>query len=97
MGGGDGDDVSDDLYDRAVRIVAETQRVSVSYLQRRSSVGYNRAPRWWSAWKRRAWCRRRTSRSARGAHLAGGLSHTHGISKGSLLVPGESSGSLLRQ
>jgi DNA segregation ATPase FtsK/SpoIIIE, S-DNA-T family len=43
MGGGDGDDVSDDLYDRAVRIVAETQRVSVSYLQRRLSVGYNRA------------------------------------------------------
>ena len=42
-GGGDGDDVSDDLYDRAVRIVAETQRVSVSYLQRRLSVGYNRA------------------------------------------------------
>jgi S-DNA-T family DNA segregation ATPase FtsK/SpoIIIE len=41
--GGDGDDVSDDLYDRAVRIVAETQRVSVSYLQRRLSVGYNRA------------------------------------------------------
>jgi len=40
---GDGDDVSDDLYDRAVRIVAETQRVSVSYLQRRLSVGYNRA------------------------------------------------------
>ena len=42
-GGGDGDDSSDDLYDRAVRIVAETQRVSVSYLQRRLSVGYNRA------------------------------------------------------
>ncbi|HLU68743.1 MAG TPA: DNA translocase FtsK 4TM domain-containing protein, partial [Kofleriaceae bacterium] len=44
-GGGSGgdDDVSDDLYDRAVRIVAETQRVSVSYLQRRLSVGYNRA------------------------------------------------------
>jgi S-DNA-T family DNA segregation ATPase FtsK/SpoIIIE len=41
--GGDGDDVSDDLYDRAVRIVAETQRVSVSYPQRRLSVGYNRA------------------------------------------------------
>jgi S-DNA-T family DNA segregation ATPase FtsK/SpoIIIE len=41
-GGGD-DDISDELYDRAVRIVAETQRVSVSYLQRRLSVGYNRA------------------------------------------------------
>jgi S-DNA-T family DNA segregation ATPase FtsK/SpoIIIE len=34
---------SDDLYDRAVRIVAETQRVSISYLQRRLTVGYNRA------------------------------------------------------
>jgi S-DNA-T family DNA segregation ATPase FtsK/SpoIIIE len=43
MGGGGDDDVSDDLYDRAVKIVAETQRVSVSYLQRRLSVGYNRA------------------------------------------------------
>ncbi|HUS65505.1 MAG TPA: DNA translocase FtsK 4TM domain-containing protein [Kofleriaceae bacterium] len=37
------DDISDDLYDRAVKIVAETQRVSVSYIQRRLSVGYNRA------------------------------------------------------
>jgi S-DNA-T family DNA segregation ATPase FtsK/SpoIIIE len=42
-GGGGDDDVSDDLYDRAVKIVAEAQRVSVSYLQRRLSVGYNRA------------------------------------------------------
>jgi len=42
-GGGGDDDISDDLYDRAVKIVAEAQRVSVSYLQRRLSVGYNRA------------------------------------------------------
>jgi S-DNA-T family DNA segregation ATPase FtsK/SpoIIIE len=42
-GGGGDDDISDDLYDRAVKIVAESQRVSVSYIQRRLSVGYNRA------------------------------------------------------
>ena len=46
-GGGDegdgGDGESDEMYDRAVAIVAETQRVSISYLQRRLSVGYNRA------------------------------------------------------
>ena len=45
--GGEDDDAGgggpDDLYDRAVRIVAETQRVSISYLQRRLTVGYNRA------------------------------------------------------
>jgi S-DNA-T family DNA segregation ATPase FtsK/SpoIIIE len=41
---GDGeDDVADEMYDRAIAIVAETQRVSISYLQRRLSVGYNRA------------------------------------------------------
>ncbi len=33
----------DALYDQAVQIVAEAQRVSVSYLQRRLSVGYNRS------------------------------------------------------
>ena len=33
----------DAMYDKAVAIVAETQRVSVSYIQRRLSVGYNRA------------------------------------------------------
>lgn len=33
----------DALYDQAVQIVAEAQRVSVSYIQRRLSVGYNRS------------------------------------------------------
>jgi S-DNA-T family DNA segregation ATPase FtsK/SpoIIIE len=33
----------DVMYDKAIAIVAETQRVSVSFLQRRLSVGYNRA------------------------------------------------------
>jgi S-DNA-T family DNA segregation ATPase FtsK/SpoIIIE len=39
-----GDDV-DDLYDRALAIVAETRNASISYLQRRLKVGYNRAAR----------------------------------------------------
>jgi len=46
--GDDGDgsrdkEPADELYDKAVQIVAEAQRVSVSYLQRRLSVGYNRS------------------------------------------------------
>ncbi len=41
--GADGDEPRDELYDKAVNIVAEAQRVSVSYLQRRLSVGYNRS------------------------------------------------------
>lgn len=36
---------SDELYDEAVRVVVETQRGSVSLLQRRLSVGYSRAAR----------------------------------------------------
>ncbi len=36
---------SDDLYEDAVRVVLETQRGSVSLLQRRLSVGYSRAAR----------------------------------------------------
>ena len=39
-----GDDV-DDLYDRALSIVAESRNASISYLQRRLKVGYNRAAR----------------------------------------------------
>jgi DNA segregation ATPase FtsK/SpoIIIE, S-DNA-T family len=39
-----GDD-SDDLYDRAIAIVAETRNASISYIQRRLKVGYNRAAR----------------------------------------------------
>jgi S-DNA-T family DNA segregation ATPase FtsK/SpoIIIE len=38
-------DESDDLYDRAIAIVAETRNASISYLQRRLKVGYNRAAR----------------------------------------------------
>ncbi|HVY42593.1 MAG TPA: DNA translocase FtsK 4TM domain-containing protein [Hyphomicrobiaceae bacterium] len=41
-GSGDRED-SDDLYQRAVAIVLRDQKASTSYLQRRLSVGYNRA------------------------------------------------------
>jgi S-DNA-T family DNA segregation ATPase FtsK/SpoIIIE len=38
-------DYEDDLYDEAVRVVVETQRGSVSLLQRRLAIGYSRAAR----------------------------------------------------
>ncbi len=41
--GGDLDEGLDPLYDRAVEIVAESQKVSTSMLQRRLGIGYNRA------------------------------------------------------
>ena len=41
---GRGEDV-DEMYDQAVRIVAETRNASISYIQRRLKVGYNRAAR----------------------------------------------------
>jgi S-DNA-T family DNA segregation ATPase FtsK/SpoIIIE len=44
-GGGGDDDVQDDMYDRAVALVAETQQASISMIQRRLRVGYNRAAR----------------------------------------------------
>jgi len=43
--GPDGDDAGDELYDRGVRIVTETRNASISYLQRRLKIGYNRAAR----------------------------------------------------
>jgi len=42
--GGD-DDESDPLYDEAVQIVTETRRASISGVQRRLRIGYNRAAR----------------------------------------------------
>ena len=40
-----GDSESDPLYDQAVAIVTETRRASISGIQRRLKVGYNRAAR----------------------------------------------------
>ncbi len=39
------DEEEDEHYDLAVRIVAETRNASISYIQRRLKVGYNRAAR----------------------------------------------------
>ncbi len=41
----EGNGEADPLYDQAVRIVIETRRASVSGIQRRLKIGYNRAAR----------------------------------------------------
>jgi DNA segregation ATPase FtsK/SpoIIIE, S-DNA-T family len=42
---GDGADEKDDLYDESVRIVLESGQASISMIQRRLRIGYNRAAR----------------------------------------------------
>ena len=42
---GDGEEAYDEMYDEAVRIVTESGKASISYVQRRLQVGYNRAAR----------------------------------------------------
>jgi S-DNA-T family DNA segregation ATPase FtsK/SpoIIIE len=42
---GESDAEQDPLYDQAVHIVTETRRASISYVQRRLKIGYNRAAR----------------------------------------------------
>ena len=44
-GGGAADAEADPLYDEAVRIVTETRKASISGVQRRLKIGYNRAAR----------------------------------------------------
>jgi S-DNA-T family DNA segregation ATPase FtsK/SpoIIIE len=44
VGSGRGEDV-DEMFDQAVAIVADTRNASISYIQRRLKIGYNRAAR----------------------------------------------------
>ncbi len=45
MAGEDTDGERDELYDQAVAIVTETRKASISYVQRRLKIGYNRSAR----------------------------------------------------
>jgi S-DNA-T family DNA segregation ATPase FtsK/SpoIIIE len=44
-GNGEDEDLSDEMYDMAVHLVTEHRQASISWLQRRLRVGYNRAAR----------------------------------------------------
>jgi S-DNA-T family DNA segregation ATPase FtsK/SpoIIIE len=44
-GNGEEDGENDELYDQAVKIVAETKQASISMVQRKLRIGYNRAAR----------------------------------------------------
>lgn len=43
--GGDDDGEADALYDEAVRFVTQSRRASISSVQRKLRIGYNRAAR----------------------------------------------------
>ena len=43
--GGDFDEEDDELYDKALQLVAETKQASISMVQRKLRIGYNRAAR----------------------------------------------------
>lgn len=49
---GDDADLQDPLYDQAVNLVLESQRPSISYVQRRLKIGYNRSARLLDAMER---------------------------------------------
>jgi len=44
-GGGEGGGEKDPLYDQAVAIVLQDRKASISYVQRKLKIGYNRAAR----------------------------------------------------
>ncbi|HEY8208131.1 MAG TPA: FtsK/SpoIIIE domain-containing protein, partial [Myxococcaceae bacterium] len=44
-GGAEEDDLSDELYDQALAMVSDMRQVSISMLQRKMRIGYNRAAR----------------------------------------------------
>ena len=41
----EGEEFSDDMYDKAIEIVVKTRNASISALQRKLRIGYNRAAR----------------------------------------------------
>ena len=43
------------LYDQAVAIVARDQKCSTSYIQRRLSIGYNKAAKIVELWRNKVW------------------------------------------
>src|SRR5205814_4447286 len=45
MGGAGNGEGGDDLYDKALAIVARERKATTSYIQRRLQIGYNRAAR----------------------------------------------------
>ncbi len=44
----------DALYDQAVAIVVKDRKCSTSYIQRKLSIGYNKAAKLWNRWKTKA-------------------------------------------
>ena len=45
MAAGEGEEEVDEMFDQAVSVVAETRNASISYVQRRLKIGYNRSAR----------------------------------------------------
>ena len=62
---GGGEAEQDALYDEAVKIVMHERKPSISYVQRRLKIGYNRAARLIEAMEARAWSGRCSPTAAR--------------------------------